>query len=283
MVLHVVCRAVDAGFGAVGLGPERWRERSALTFAANVAMNAFNGSDAMAARIGLESNRAVSSRFPLLVTPAGYAFAIWGPIFLGEAVYTVWELSGKQDEEVKNGELLRHTATMWQAVNIQQTLWGAAFGTGRVGVAAVLLTGIAMGLDNIHQRRGKEEVGASLITQTPFTMHFAWTVAAALINWNMFLKTVDAPPVVRDGVAALSIVAAGLNGIWTALTRCDSTVALVTAWALYAISVKDKDLTAIGTTLSPDGVSLLDTTAKALAATCVGVAAFVPFLRTWLT
>jgi tryptophan-rich sensory protein len=40
---------------------------------------------------GALSNGAMSARHPTLLTPAGYAFSIWGVIFLGLVVYTVWQ------------------------------------------------------------------------------------------------------------------------------------------------------------------------------------------------
>ena len=35
---------------------------------------------------------AVSAKYPTPLTPAGYAFGIWGLIFLGLSIYAVWQL-----------------------------------------------------------------------------------------------------------------------------------------------------------------------------------------------
>lgn len=40
---------------------------------------------------GALSNGAMSARHPTWLTPAGYAFSIWGIIFLGLVAYTVWQ------------------------------------------------------------------------------------------------------------------------------------------------------------------------------------------------
>src|SRR5687768_8866659 len=40
-------------------------------------------------------NGAISDRYPTLLVAAGYAFAIWGPIFLGDLVFACWQLRGR--------------------------------------------------------------------------------------------------------------------------------------------------------------------------------------------
>merc|ERR1712216_481415 len=77
----------------------------------------------------------------------------------------------------------------------------------------------------------------------------------------------------RGGV----LVPAGANGVRTALTRSDSTIAAVTAWALYAIAAKKKHLAAIGTAFGDREVGIFDTAAKGFAAVCLGAAMYIPF------
>ncbi|RZK87514.1 MAG: hypothetical protein EOO62_39090, partial [Hymenobacter sp.] len=45
---------------------------------------------------GALSNGQMSARHPTLLTPAGYAFSIWGVIFSGLILYTIWQLLPRQ-------------------------------------------------------------------------------------------------------------------------------------------------------------------------------------------
>ena len=42
------------------------------------------------------TNAAVSAEYPTLLIAAGYAFAIWGLIFLFDVVYGVWQATGER-------------------------------------------------------------------------------------------------------------------------------------------------------------------------------------------
>ena len=51
--------------------------------------------------LGARTNKAVSAEFPTLCTPAGWAFAIWGPIFLLEGSSMLWQfVAAKEDRAV---------------------------------------------------------------------------------------------------------------------------------------------------------------------------------------
>lgn len=44
------------------------------------------------------TNGEISNQFPTLIVAAGYAFAIWGPIFLLDVVYATWQLFNRTEE-----------------------------------------------------------------------------------------------------------------------------------------------------------------------------------------
>jgi translocator protein len=58
-----------------------------ITTAATIAVNAL----ANALPINGLQTGAISDSFPVLITPAGYVFAIWGVIYLGLIGYAVWQ------------------------------------------------------------------------------------------------------------------------------------------------------------------------------------------------
>ena len=52
---------------------------------------ALGSTDKLGKAIGAKSNKQISERYPTLITPAGWAFAIWGPIFLLEGGFCYWQ------------------------------------------------------------------------------------------------------------------------------------------------------------------------------------------------
>ena len=65
-----------------------WRWLTALAIVGNIALNYYANVHPFAGR----TNAAVSAKYPTLLTPAGYAFSIWGLIFLSLIIYAVWQL-----------------------------------------------------------------------------------------------------------------------------------------------------------------------------------------------
>jgi hypothetical protein len=59
-----------------------WAVQSALGFALNAVVTFGLGTGGL---LGARTNKQVSAAYPTLTTPAGWAFAIWGPIFALEA------------------------------------------------------------------------------------------------------------------------------------------------------------------------------------------------------
>ncbi|MBW6455763.1 MAG: hypothetical protein K0A98_07735 [Trueperaceae bacterium] len=64
-----------------------WQWLVPLTTVATIAVNGMANALPIAGRLTGE----ISDSFPVVVTPAGYVFAIWGVIYLGLAAYAVWQ------------------------------------------------------------------------------------------------------------------------------------------------------------------------------------------------
>src|SRR5829696_4204210 len=66
------------------------RMRSFLVLAATIGVIVFNWL-AATGRLGSDT-AAISAKYPTLVTPAGYAFSIWGLIYVGLLAFSVYQL-----------------------------------------------------------------------------------------------------------------------------------------------------------------------------------------------
>ena len=101
-----------------------WQRRNIAAFALNAALTFGVGTGGqLGAAIGAKSNVEISEKYPSLVTPAGWAFAIWGPIFTLEACFTVWQalaLAGAEPAFVA-------ASPYWCAGCALQAVWTLAF------------------------------------------------------------------------------------------------------------------------------------------------------------
>mmetsp|Transcript_6768 Transcript_6768/g.10774 ORF Transcript_6768/g.10774 Transcript_6768/m.10774 type:complete len:296 (+) Transcript_6768:434-1321(+) len=182
-------------------------------------------------------------------TPAGWAFAIWAPIFLGEALFAVYQaLPGSASKG-----FLPALTPYWLAAMGFQSLWCAAFrpwaAAGRaLWAPAALLAATAAALAGAHGAvrahflQGAAAPGGSSWTDyylcnLPLSLHFGWITAATLVNANGAVANDTRRTVVTKSlVARASVAVAVAAGAAVAWLRRDPVYSLVVAWALAAVA-----------------------------------------------
>lgn len=174
-----------------------------------------------------------------LIAPAGPAFSIWTPIYVGLLAYTVWQLGPRntaRDRTRATGWLAAASMVLnatWLLVTQQDWIWASV-------VVIVVLWGVLFVLVSRlgrHPARGWVE---RLVVDVTFGLYLGWVtvataanVAAALLASGTELG-VRTNPVVAVGALVL-VTAAGvwlagrLGGRWP--------VAAALAWGLAWISV----------------------------------------------
>lgn len=140
--------------------------------------------------------------------------------------------------------LLRKLTAPFVIANMFQSLWTAAFRPKYKGVAKfvspVLLSGTAYSLHKAHAAIAAASlpIGQYILYGLPISLHFGWTTAASLVNWNGAIATcsdnVSAETVARVGHVTV-VVAAALGSI-VSLTRGAPVYGGVISWALLAVS-----------------------------------------------
>ncbi|MDX1992488.1 MAG: hypothetical protein SF029_08865 [bacterium] len=133
-----------------------------------------------------------------LFTPADYAFAVWGPIFLGMIAYGVYQALPAQRERP-----LHRRIGWWSIANsVATTLWAVVvFAAGQPGtpearpefvvVSAVLIVVMLICLTNIfvalRQMDSDLTVRDRWLVQVPISIFFAWICVATVANWSSAL------------------------------------------------------------------------------------------------
>jgi hypothetical protein len=190
-----------------------------------------------------------------LVAPAGWAFAIWGPIFLGELVGTTTVAPG-----TVLASLLTRATAGFVGAQVFQTLWAATFRPKyffiepsssssaapvddknkhfSMFLSAFMLAGIALSLNRAHLVYSQATTGYSLAQYLlhimPVTLHFGWTTAAALVNFNGSLAVASSSPQVLAVAGWTSVVAATVVSVIVTVSRRAPLYGGVIAWALAA-------------------------------------------------
>lgn len=183
------------------------------------------------------TNGEVSDRYPTLVVAAGYAFAIWGLIFLLDILYALWQLTG-----ARRRERAPTLAAMPAAAGFMlTTTWMPLFSMGfywacLVVVFSALACMVSAALKVV--RHG--DPARDRIALWALGLHAGWLSLAAYLNLAQVMVAEQVLPTERMlgwSLPLLGIATATLLGINRALRGLLPYV-LAAAWGLVAVYVK---------------------------------------------
>ncbi|RYY19587.1 MAG: hypothetical protein EOO36_05425, partial [Cytophagaceae bacterium] len=190
---------------------------------------------------GALSNGAMSARHPTLLTPAGYAFSIWGVIFSGLIAYAGWQLRPAAWQSPLPARL---TPVLTLAV-LATTAWTLVFSYELIGPSLVVMLAILLLLAVAYGRtRRLVLAGAAPAWPTWFlSLYLGWIILATVLNLIFGLRDgygVQWPaPASLVGCYGLVVVAAGL-GVALAWRGRDALLPLPIAWGLVGTWVAQR-------------------------------------------
>lgn len=183
-----------------------------------------------------------SKRGRTLLPPAGWAFAIWAPIFIGELLMVTYQAQLPETSPLV--PIIRSVTGPYILAQTFQSLWTASFrpkynqGWYKY-ISALNLTGIALSLSFCHSAYANEKnisTNDYLLNFLPLTLHFGWTTAACLVNVNgMFALDATSPQQVA-WLGHASVVLATAVGAITTIVRGAPVYGGVITWALSAVA-----------------------------------------------
>lgn len=181
-----------------------------------------------------------------LATPAGYAFIVWGVIFLGSLWFATWHAR----PSLRGSAVLRPVGWLAAAGFALCVLWpafasrGPLWGTIPTIVAMTLVLGAAL----VLAVRGRSEMSAwtrwSIIT--PLALFVGWLTAATFANTGDVLGEYGGPRLGLSLPAFGVVMVAGASCVALLLTwLCQARVVYVATvlWTLVAIAVGNADET----------------------------------------
>lgn len=213
--------------------------RQILNIVAVLAVIAVNGL-AEALPLNGQTTKQISDSFPVLFTPAGYVFSIWGLIYLGLAGFAVYQALPAQRDDPR----LAQISPWFLASCVFNCAWIFLWHYNQYPLTLLVMLGLLFTLIVIYRRleiglrpvAGQERWLVSL----PFSVYLGWISVATIANFAIVLydlkwNALGISPVIW--AIALLAVAALLGAAMIGLRR-EIAYPLVLVWAFVGIAVQ---------------------------------------------
>jgi hypothetical protein len=185
---------------------------------------------------------ALSNRYPTLISAAGYAFAIWGLIYLLNLGFAAWQLRPAQRHNATLARIRPATAAgfaltaAWLPAFAQQMFWMAL---------AVIWASLACLLyaATVLARERMSTPGQRLWAWLPLSLHAGWLALAAFLNLAQVIAAQGLlpPAAMVAGSAALFALAASLLLAANWRMRGNWAFVAAAAWGLVAVYVQQSE------------------------------------------
>ncbi|MGF1567693.1 MAG: TspO/MBR family protein [Nodosilinea sp.] len=178
----------------------------------------------------------------VLITPANYAFAIWGVIYLGLIAYGLYQLNPerRRKAQIQQVNKLLIGACIAQIIwiflfTLQQFWWSL------LAMLVILLTlvGIYLTLDIGH---GPVSRRRRWMAHIPFSLYLGWIAVATIVNVasTLYVSGWSGWGISAVTWTAIMIVVAALVAEVVIFRRGDVAFTLVFVWAFVAIAVRQQ-------------------------------------------
>jgi hypothetical protein len=217
------------------------------------------------------STAEISDNLPSYFTPAGYAFAIWGLIYLALIGFAIYQALPGQ----RANPHARRVGYLFALSGLINSAWILAwhYGTWQYGLSIILMLSLLVTLIAIYVRLGigRPETGHAdrstadkLLIHFPFSIYLGWITVATIANiasvinywgWNGW-------GISEPVWSAIMMVTAVAIAALLLFNRANLPYAGVLAWSFVAIYVNYSDIgviamTAVGAAVAVIGMGLL--------------------------
>ncbi|GAA2491047.1 tryptophan-rich sensory protein [Terrabacter carboxydivorans] len=186
-----------------------------------------------------ESSGGALAATATLVAPAGPAFSIWTPIYLGLLAYAVWQALPANAVR----DRVRSTGWLAAASMVLNAAWLLVTQQGWIWVSVVVIVALALTLGVLVQRLTREAASTTVervVLDVTFGLYLGWVAVATCANITAALvdSGVDLGATANQ-VAAVAVlaVAAGLGVVFARQLCGRWSVAAAMAWGLVWIAV----------------------------------------------
>lgn len=181
-----------------------------------------------------------------LFTPAPYAFAIWGLIYLSLLAFSGYQLYQVYKKE-KVSRFLQQTGLWLVLANVTTSAWVVAWMYEYTGLSVVFMLIALVSLIKIILNTNMERWDAPFKTLAfswwPICLYSGWIAVATIANISAYLVKIDWQPFLFTEVqwTIIMVVVATLLNLALVYFRNMREFAAVGIWALFAIYIKQQE------------------------------------------
>ena len=214
-----------------------------LAFGLTIALNAM----ATSIPLGGQTPPEISAKYPSLFTPAGFTFSIWGVIYLGLALFIIYQALPSQRTNASLGRI----SVLFQVNCLANASWILAWHYNYLILSVLIMLCILATLIAIYRSLDKERAQAPLVERLavhlPFSLYTAWICVATIANISAVQTAMGWDNVGIDTIywTQLKLALAGAIGAIVIAQKKDIAFVMVVAWAAFGISVKQAETPAV--------------------------------------
>ena len=186
----------------------------------------------------------VSDKLDNLFTPAGYAFAIWGLIFIGLIANAIYQLKvAYGNDESKQKDVL--TGPWLIIANVANGTWIYCWLNDYTGLSVLVMIVILLSLIRITFLLRLENHTPSreviMLSWWPNTIYFGWISVALIANISAYLAKIGwADNVNEVNYTIVMVIVATIVNLAVLYTRNMREFCLVGIWSLIAIAMRSE-------------------------------------------
>ncbi len=181
------------------------------------------------------SPEVISDKYPTIITPSGFAFAIWSLIYIGMIAFSVYQALPSKT----NDQTFRKIRTIYLLNCVANCAWIYFWHHEMIllalGVMVVLLGTLFWITSKL---RATESIAETWLVKIPFSIYFGWVTVATILNLSIALAYLGIKfnGTSEQIIGAIFIAVAVLFGLLVRFKLKLYAYPLPIAWALVAIA-----------------------------------------------
>lgn len=186
----------------------------------------------------------LAEKYATDITPAGYAFSIWGLIYLGLIAFSIYQALPTQTDNY----LFKKIRSVYVVNCIANCAWIYAWHYESISLSGLIMLILLGTLVYINIVLVKAESAAEIITtKVPFNIYFGWITVATILNVTIMLVYlgIQFPDHITSIVGAILIFIVTGLGIILRFKISSAFYPATLAWGLTAIAVEQSQNTII--------------------------------------
>lgn len=185
----------------------------------------------------------ISAKYPSLFTPAGFAFSIWGLIYLFLLLFVIYQALPAQ----RSNAAIAAISPVFKINCVANAAWIVVWHYDLLLLSVILMLVILATLVTIYRSllAQAEDIRAVsyVALHLPFSLYTGWITVATIANISVLQLVYgwDNVGLTAAQWALVKLAIAGAVGVTVLFRARDAVFALVVSWAAYGISVMQAD------------------------------------------